>query len=146
MSDLSAVDTMIFEHGGLWWLFTNIDPTDTGSHFSELFIFYSDNPVGKVWCAHPKNPFVIDSSKGRNAGILFDDNFIYRVSQKQGFNAYGKGFSINKIVLLNKNEYVEEVVCSVEPNFFPNLLGCHHLHSNGDISVFDYLQFNRKDR
>jgi hypothetical protein len=40
MSNVSAVDTMIFEYDHLWWLFTNIDPTNTGSHFSELFVFY----------------------------------------------------------------------------------------------------------
>jgi hypothetical protein len=142
-SNISAVDTMIFERDGLWWLFTNIDPTHTGNHFSELFIFYSDNPLSHTWHPHPQNPVLIDSSRGRNAGIVFDDNWVYRVSQRQGFNTYGKGFSINRITALNKEEYSETEFCSVEPNFFPNLIGCHHLHSNGSISVFDYLRYTR---
>jgi len=141
MSGISAVDTMIFERDGVWWLFTNIDPTNTENHCSELFIFYSDHPFDGKWQAHPQNPIFADSDKGRNAGILYDDNSIYRVAQRQGFDSYGKGFSINKITVLNKNEYSEAGVRDVEPNFFPNLVGCHHLHSNGKVSVFDYLRF-----
>jgi hypothetical protein len=143
MSNVSAVDTMIFERDGLWWLFTNIDPTNTGSHFAELFVFYSDSPLGEKWHPHPKNPVLIDSAKGRNAGLLSDGEWIYRVGQKQGFNFYGKEFSINKIAVLTENEYLETKLCSVEPKFFPKLVGCHHLHSNGSVSVFDYLRYTR---
>ena len=143
MSNVSAVDTMIFERDGLWWLFTNIDPTNTESYGAELFIFHSDNPLREEWRSHPKNPIAIDSAKGRNAGILFDDRWIYRVAQKQGFGSYGKGLSINKITVLDTDEYSETELHSVEPNFFPKLVGCHHLHSNGNISVFDYLRYTR---
>jgi hypothetical protein len=101
MSNVSAVDTMIFERDGLWWLFTNIDPTNTGNHFSELFIFYADNPLSGTWHPHPQNPVLIDSANGRNAGIVFDDKWVYRVSQRQGFNTYGKGFSVNRITVLS---------------------------------------------
>ena len=34
MSNISAVDTTIFEKDGTWWLFTNIDPTNVGDIFS----------------------------------------------------------------------------------------------------------------
>jgi hypothetical protein len=81
----------------------------------------------------------MDSAKGRNGGVLYDDKWVYRVAQKQGFKVYGKGFSINKITVLNKYDYEETEVCAVEPKFFPRLIGCHHLYSNGDIVVFDYL-------
>ena len=143
MSNLSAVDTMMFEHDGLWWLFTNIDPTNTGSHESELFIFYSDSPLGDKWHSHSRNPVLIDSAKGRNGGIVFDDKWIYRVSQRQGYNLYGKGLSVNKITVLSKDEYVETELFSVEPKFFPRLAGCHHLHSSGNISAFDYLALDK---
>jgi hypothetical protein len=145
MSNVSAVDTMIFERDGLWWLITNIDPTNTGGYGSELFIFYSDNPLGEEWHSHPQNPVVIDSARGRNAGILFDDKWIYRVSHKQGFGLYGRAFSINKITSLSTVGYSESELCSVEPKFFPNLIGCHHLHCNGNISVFDYLRYGRME-
>jgi methionyl-tRNA formyltransferase len=139
MSDVSATDTMIFERDGVWWMFTNIDPADVGDHNSELYIFYSENPLSSSWVAHSKNPIYIDPDKSRNAGLLIDNCDIFRVSQKMGFQQYGKGFSINKVTLLNKNLYEEESECEVEPNFFKNLKGTHHIHSNGNVTVFDYV-------
>lgn len=143
MSNISAVDTMIFEYDGLWWLFSNINLSGTDDHCSELSIFYSDNPITGNWLPHSKNPVSIDPSKARNAGILFNKNEVYRVAQRQGFKQYGKAFSINRISTLNKDEYLESELWSVEPNFFQNLKGTHHLHSNGKISVFDYVEETR---
>jgi hypothetical protein len=139
MSGLSAADTMIFEHGGAWWLFTNIEPVAGGDHCSQLSIFHADSPLSQTWIAHPKNPIFVDSTKARNAGIVFDDGSIYRVAQRQGFDLYGKGFSINRIVTLSATEYVEEEICSVEPNFFATSRATHHLHSNGHVTVFDTI-------
>lgn len=139
MSDVSATDTMIFQRDGVWWLFTNIDSIGSGD-YSELSIFYSDSPLSEAWHPHPKNPIFVDSMKARNAGLLFDENSIFRVSQRQGFEMYGKGSSINKILILNKNDYVESTLISIEPNFYNKILGTHHLHSNGEFSVFDYVE------
>jgi hypothetical protein len=146
MPNVEAVDTMIFENEGIWWLFTNMDPSnvgDTGDRCSELFAYYADSPLSDKWYPHPKNPILIDSTKGRNGGLLRDDKYIYRVAQRQGHDVYGKGFSINKILKLNKDEYIETEICAVEPNFFKNLQGTHHLHSDGIVSVFDYAERKR---
>lgn len=140
MSDLSAADTMIFRHQGRWWLFTNIDHIGDGELSSELYIFYADDPVNDDWIPHLKNPVLIDPSKARNGGILFSKEDVYRVAQYQGFNQYGKGYTIRKIVCLNEGEYSEQEICKVEANFYKNLKGTHHLHSNGKISVFDYIE------
>jgi serine/threonine protein kinase len=83
--DVDAADTTIFEKDGLWWLFTNIDPVKSGEHDSELFIFYSDNPLSDKWTSHPKNPVICNPLTGRMGGIIFDNKLIYRVSQKQAF-------------------------------------------------------------
>jgi hypothetical protein len=142
MDNVSAYDSMIFEKGGMWWLFTNINPVGVSNCCLELSIFYADNPLSKKWTPHPQNPVVIGASKARNGGFLADETSIYRVSQKQGFDMYGKGLSINKICLLNQNEYVENELCSVEPNFFPNISGTHHMHSNGSVTVFDFAEIS----
>lgn len=140
MSNLSAVDTTIFEKDNKWWLFTNINPSNAGDNTSELFIYYSDNPLTDNWIPHKKNPIFVDSKKARMGGILFDKNMIYRVSQYQGFENYGKFSYINKIIDLSAENYKEETLCKIEPNFFDNLYGTHHIHSNGEITVFDYLE------
>ncbi len=146
MSNVSAADTMIFEHDGLWWLFTSINSAEGADHNSELHIFYAGNPLSSAWTPHRRNPIYIDPSKARNGGLLIDRHGLFRVAQKQGFSVYGEGFSINKIALLNTNEYIEERLCSIEPNFFPNIIGTHHLHGNGDLCAFDYLEFTALSR
>ena len=138
--DIDAADTTIFEKDGLWWLFTNIDPVNSGDHGTELFIFYSDNPLSEKWTSHPKNPVICDSLKARMGGILFDNTFIYRISQKQGFNIYGKATNINKIVHLSTTNYLEELEFTIEPNFFNNLKGTHHIHGNSNVTVFDFVE------
>lgn len=141
MSDISAADSMIFEHGGKWWLFTNIDSAEMNDHCSELHIFYADSPLSQDWKPHAHNPVIIDSACARNAGILYSGSDIYRVSQTQGFDMYGKGFSINRITSLGADQFTEHRVSSVESNFFDKIDGTHHLHSNGKISAFDYAEF-----
>ena len=47
-NDVSAVDTTIIQKNGLWWLFTNIDPVNSGDCCSELFIYYSDKKYSSI--------------------------------------------------------------------------------------------------
>ena len=140
MSNISAADTMIFEHDGLWWMFTNIDSLESDDHCLQLSIFYADNPLSTHWQAHPKNPIFVDSSKARNAGFLTDDHSMYRISQQQGFDQYGKGAVMQKITVLNKIQYEEEFVIAIEPNFFDGIDGTHHMHSNNLYTVYDFFK------
>ncbi len=135
---VSAADNMIFLKDGLWWLFTNIDPLQDGDHCSELFIYFSNNPLSKNWMAHPLNPVYVDPSRARNGGILLDGDQFFRVVQKHGFNKYGVQSRIFRIDKLDTQSFEESLVAEVKPNFF-NAAGTHHLHSNGTITVFDYL-------
>jgi hypothetical protein len=139
-NDVSAADTNIFQKNGLWWLFTSIDPVNSGDHCSELFIYYSDNPLSDNWISHPKNPVISNSLKARNGGILFHKDFIYRVSQKQGFNSYGKSSNISKIIQLSTTEYSENLEFTIEPKFFDDLEGTHHIHGNDNVTVFDFVE------
>jgi hypothetical protein len=138
--DISAADTTIFKKDDLWWLFTNIDHSSSGDHSYELSIFYSDNPLTDNWISHPNNPIICNSLIARMGGLLFDKDTIFRVSQKQGFNMYGKAINISKIVTLTTYEYSEQLEFTILPNFYNKLKGTHHLHSNGKVSVFDFLE------
>jgi hypothetical protein len=60
------------------------------------------------------------------------------VAQRQGFDVYGKGISINKVEVLNTKTYEETEICSVGPDFMPGIRGTHHLHSNDGVCAFDY--------
>jgi hypothetical protein len=140
MPNISAVDTTIFKKDDRWWLFTNIDTTNSGDHGSDLYIYSADNPLSDQWTPHANNPIFVDSLKARMGGLLMDREYIYRVSQQQGFDSYGKAILINRIDCLTDQGYVEHTIARIEPNFFPKLGGTHHLHSNGKITVFDYVK------
>ena len=146
MDNVVAVDSMIFEHNGLWWLFTNIDPVKEIDCCTELYIFCSEDPTSTNWMPHAKNPVLINSFKARNGGLLSHHGALYRVGQHQGFDQYGKSFSINKIEVLTRQDYLEVTSDRVEPNFFNNISGTHHMHSNNSITVFDYVKLEKVSR
>ena len=139
MSDISAVDTMLFERAGCWWMLTNIDPALTGEICSELYLFSAGSPLATTWAPHARNPVLFDASFARNGGMLIDGEQLFRVSQRQGFDRYGKGTQINQIIKLDDRDYEERCVGQIDPVFQKGLLGTHHLHSRGGITVFDSL-------
>jgi len=138
MGNIAAADTMLLQHDGLWWLLTNIDSAEIGDYCCELHVFYANEPITDAWTPHPQNPVIVDPNRARNGGLLFKGAEIYRVSQRQGFDAYGRSAGINRITALTPSTYQEEVVATIEPEFFPQIKGTHHLHSNGRFTVFDY--------
>jgi len=138
MRNIAAADTMLLQYDGLWWLLTNIDSAAIGDYCCELHVFYATEPVTDAWTPHPQNPVIVDPNRARNGGLLFKGAEIYRVSQRQGFDAYGQSAAIHRITALTPSTYQEEVVATIEPEFFPQIKGTHHLHSDGQFTVFDY--------
>ena len=140
MEGISAVDTMVFEHLNKWWMLTNIAPDGTREYW-QLCAFNADSPLSKEWQPHPQNPICFSTEFGRNGGILRDrSGTIYRVRQKQGFGRYGAAASIAKIARLDMECYDEVFYQRVEPKFLPNLVGNHHMHSDGTFTVFDFAR------
>lgn len=139
MKDVSAADSMIFNFQNKWWLLSNINPEQGPDKCSELCIYSSDDPLSGQWEPHQQNPVIVNSDKARNGGILFRDNKIYRVSQKQTFGRYGGEFTINEIIKLSKMEFLEKEIIHVKPNFIKKGLATHHCNSNNNITVFDFI-------
>lgn len=140
MNDVSAVDSIIFPREGRWWLLTNIDRANGYSHSDELFAFYADSPTSTSWTAHQANPVVRSPSRARNAGIVVSPTGeLTRCAQYQGFCHYGKGVSLNRIVTLTPDEYVE----TEGPIHYARLVkrsrpSMHHCHHNNGMTVFDF--------
>lgn len=140
MRDVSAVDSMVFRHGEHWWLFTNINPIAQGEHCSELYAFYSDDPIHGEWMPHAQNPLIVDPLCARNGGIILEKDAVYRVAQRQGFDLYGESMTVRKIVMLTPETFEEVEITHIQPEFYENAVGTHHLHSNGSVTVFDFLE------
>jgi len=143
MDKISAADTMIFQKKGKWWIFTNIDPARTGDRCSELFIYSANSPLDTTWKPHPLNPVIVDASRARNAGLVVDGDNYFRCSQGQGFDFYGKRVLINEIRELTDTSYVESCLSVVAPSLGAGVVGTHHFHSNGKMTVFDFVTSSR---
>ena len=107
--NICSVDNIIFKKNNLWWLFTNIDRSNSKDFSHDLSIFFSkEGPLTNNWKSHLQNPIKINSIESRNAGIIFEKKKIIRVSQEQGFDNYGENINFHEIKLLNKKVYVEK--------------------------------------
>ena len=121
------------------WLFLNKASAATVPMENELHIYkvnssgFLDNLV-----PHHQNPVIIDARKARNGGAIFRyKNEIYRPSQCNDRGLYGRALNINKIKKLSLEEYVEETVETIQPDFYKGLLATHHLHQIEGLFVID---------
>jgi hypothetical protein len=137
MTDVSAVDTMLFEKGDRWWMLTNLDLPGRGGFHSALYLFSATSPLSESWVPHPANPLKIDPAGARNAGLLRDGPKLYRAGQVQGFERYGVGTRIYEICSLSLEEYSERLITEIHPDFRPGLVGTHHISSTGGVTVVD---------
>jgi hypothetical protein len=146
LSDVPAVDTMLFEHDSRWWMLTTIQGVGPGLNNAELHAFHADDPLGE-WTPHKRNPIIMDASRGRNGGFVRDrEGGPCRVAQVPGFTFYGAGSAVYKIDELTPETYRETLVRAIEPTFFPKLDGTHHIHCAGGSTVFDFMRVERPRR
>jgi hypothetical protein len=140
--DVQAVDPTLFQHAGKFWLFTNMSVSG-GSTVDELFLFYSESPLGK-WLPHPKNPIVSDVRRARPAGRLFWLNgSLYRPSQ-EGSIRYGHAVNLNRVDVLSENEYLETPVKLLTPDWLDGNLKTHTFNFNEDLAVVDAMIMVKK--
>ena len=137
LDDEELFDAVAFEKDGLWWILANRDRTSKKG--GGLLAFYSDSLLSGDWTPSALNPIVFDSGIERNGGVLDAQSGVpIRVRQRHGFDLYGAGISLARITNLTPSTFEEQEICLIEPNFFPKIKGCHHLHSNGRYTVYDY--------
>jgi hypothetical protein len=137
---VAAKDATLVEVDGLWWMFVAIADTDFSD---ELHIYYSATPLGP-WKAHKQNPVKSDVRNSRPAGRLFRwKGDLYRPAQDSS-RRYGYGMSINKVVRLTPDEFREEEVSKLLPQWRKDLRGTHTLNICEDLTVIDCLIHRRR--
>lgn len=137
MKNISAVDTTLFYYDNLWWMFTTISEHPGISSKDETFLFYADNLVTTKWIPHPKNPIISDVRKARQAGRVFKhNNKYYRLGQDCSRN-YGYGISFNEILILNREDYQEQTVDTIEPDWDKSLEGTHTFDYCAGLTIVD---------
>lgn len=139
LEGLSAADSILTQHGGKWWLFTNVSDFHAyEDHCSELYLFEVDGPKLNRVTPHKRNPVVMGSTDARNAGRIFErDGRLYRPSQRNAYGVYGYGLNIMEIEQLDLENYQETCIRTIAPDFKAGLLGCHHFDAAGGRYVLD---------
>lgn len=137
MEDVVAVDTTIYKESGTYWMFTNIKKHEGTSKHVELFLFSSKELITNQWVAHPLNPIIKDIKTSRPAGNLFkSNNKLYRPSQNCSYH-YGYALNISEIKKISNNEYNEEVITEVKPNWDKMVKSTHSFNSVGNLFISD---------
>jgi hypothetical protein len=120
------------------WLFVNKKADLYSPMDSELYIYKVDSLQLNTLEAHKQNPVIIDSRTARNGGAIFKyNNEKYRPSQANIEGIYGRALNLNKIKKLTIDEYIEETIITVKPNFYKGLNSVHHLHQVDGLFVID---------
>ena len=135
MTDVRAKDATLAEIDGTWWMFVSISEHSIPD---ELYLFSAATPLGP-WKPHRRNPVKSDVRGSRPAGALFEWNGdVYRPAQDSS-GRYGYAISINRITQLDHDQFREEQVSSILPNWNRDLLATHTIGIAGDLTVVDCL-------
>ncbi len=135
LTDVRAKDATLVEVDGTWWMFVSISEHSIPD---EVYLFSANTPLGP-WTPHRRNPVKSDVRGSRPAGALFEWNGdVYRPAQDSS-GRYGYAISINRVTQLDHDQFREEQVSNILPNWSNDLLGTHTISIAGDLTVVDCL-------
>ncbi len=134
----NPTDATLAEIDGRWWMYVNIEEPGVTVNWEELHLFHADNPLGP-WTPHQRNPIKSDVRNSRPAGRLFNiGDSLYRPAQDCS-TRYGYATAINEVKRITPDEYFEEEVSRITPDWDRNVIGTHTLNSLDDLTVIDCL-------
>lgn len=133
--DALCADATFHQGSGKWWMFVNVGLEGTEAH-DELHVFFADSLHGD-WRPHRSNPVKSDVRSARPAGQLFlRGGVLYRPAQICA-PLYGSGLSINRVLHLSPQAYLEREEERILPAQDTGILGIHTLNCAGELSVMD---------
>jgi hypothetical protein len=129
-----AVDSTVFEHDGLWWLFCG--RAGAFSH-TKLYAWHAESPHGP-WNPHLLNPIKCDVRSSRPAGPAFVAGGALLRPAQDCSRTYGGAVTMNRVVRLSRTAFEEEMVGRIEPDpEGPYPHGLHTLCPSGDVTLID---------
>ncbi len=128
-------DATLLKYNGLYWIFAAKLPKPN----DELYLYYSDKILGNYTAFSDGKPVIVDNSCSRPAGNIFEvEKNLYRSAQNCKQH-YGSGIVIQKILKLDKREYAEQQILSIQPYSFRYNLGIHTINFyNGGCIIDGY--------
>lgn len=135
LRDARYLDATIHRVGERWWMFVSVAVPGTDG-YDELNLYHADRLIGP-WQPHEANPVKSDVRCARPAGRLYQRNgALYRPAQVCA-PLYGSGLSINRVLHLSPDSYVEREEHRIVPTPAEGALGLHTLNRAGDLTVID---------
>ena len=138
ISGVNAVDSAVFFHNDIWYLFTSIEADGHGFN-NALSVFHSDTFPSSNWKRHPLNPVCTGSGNSRMAGALYRDpmtGFIIRPAQSCT-REYGEYTVLNRVTELSPETYREERVSEIRPEGELHAVCTHTFNRCGSLIVRD---------
>lgn len=132
------------EDGG-WWLLVNSHNCTAlpGATAAELHLFHSADLLVGTFEPHPCSPLLVDSTCGRNGGLLAWDGAWIRVGQWTGIdNAYGQNVELRIVENLDRQRYQEKSIQKPWLQRLRHQVRATHLHTvnnQGHWITFDYV-------
>jgi hypothetical protein len=91
------------------------------------------------------NPVTFDSRRARNGGLILDGGDVYRIYQVQGFDMYGAGMGVARVMELSEAVYQEEVFCEIPARSMRNIRnikGCHTFSFDSGVLLWDFVKYD----
>lgn len=134
----NPTDATLIEASGRWWMFVTIAEPGVSVNWDELYVFHAETPLGP-WTPHRRNPVKSDVRSSRSAGRMFHKNgLLYRPAQDCS-RRYGYAIAVNEVKELTPDDYLEQEVSRITPEWHGRVIGTHTLNSVDDLTVIDCL-------
>lgn len=149
LSGEAWIDPILIPSSAGWWLLVNTHhcPALPASSAAELHLFHSPDLLEGQFTPHPGSPLRVDSTCGRNGGLLHLEGELLRVGQGTGIdNAYGQGIQLYRIDQMDKGHYRETTHELAWLRKLPRDLRASHLHTlnnAGPWMAVDYRTHRR---
>ncbi len=132
--NINAVDSSVILRDQTWWLFSYIENNDTASY--ELNLFSNERLVSEGWTSHPSNPIASHSNSRPAGGIFKVGEDFFRPSQISK-PRYGYGMKIMKILNWDFENYEEEVISTILPDWIDDVVATHTFNFENGACVAD---------
>jgi hypothetical protein len=144
LQNIDAADSTLLHYAGLWWLFTFVR-ADPGKENRFLAIYFTDDPLGGEWRAHPLNTERRYAEHRfnslRSAGpFIVEDGRLFRLVQINP-DYYGQSLGLMQVDCLTPQQFCETPFAGAHWATDPQLRDAHHVSRAGDVLAFD-----RRDR
>jgi len=135
LDNVRAFDVTLWQTPERWWMFASLGAPGTDGN-DELHLYSSVSPFGP-WRPHRRNPVVADARRARSAGPLYRrGGGLFRPSQ-DCTPVYGRCVVINRVDVIDDQEYRETPVARVDPGWRADVRRVHTLGRGGRLHVLD---------